>query len=1626
MMAGPQGEAAYHSPTQTPAAFSTGPQPHQSPNAVPLPHQQHNHSNHHPHHAHPHHQRSPNAPGATELPSISTAIYSAGTRDRNTYYDPTQDNGPQTRDPHAYPEARPAHSPYERPHHSPVVQYAHHSPLQRRPSQGPYPPAMDAMSHSPVSPSVYQSMNRGAVQPPPQQYARRPSIKEEAPPPPRADPMSLSSIMSSGTDNEPSKPSQPAPYASKPPHFVKQEAQPSPAPADLPHANGYRAYEAMPPVSSALPPHQYAARELPLPDEAEIQAALANIETTQMTELDPSAAPHEREAYLQNSKKRALEVETAEETKRKRRRDAHLRKYTDTMIAHRDYAKQSYNQEHESEAWQQVQSQEIAEEKERKKDMQRKRRREKTIQNEEAKRAEALAKAGQADNEEEKERHLLAAQKAERKAKNTSQLLQGNAPIKDIRDVTPNGPNMEGGTMSSFQASDEVGGKRKGGRSTGRLKKSKEQKQAEKDAAAAGQAAIDRGDDLPAIAPREQERLGLLGSRSQTEDLGPVVLTSYDSQAYRNIYNQIIKDIARKDVPKVVRIKENSLSTKQSNLRKTAQLASKEARRWQMRTNKNTKDMQARAKRGMREMLAYWKRNERDERESRKNAERQELENAKKAEADREANRQKRKLNFLISQTELYSHFIGKKARTSEIERSTDDAETAASAPAEEHAGIDTSKYTAAEGAGKVTNFEDLDFDNEDESALNAAAMANAQNAIQEAQDKARAFNKAADGEDDGELNFQNPSGLQNREDWIPQPGLLSCTLKEYQLKGLNWLVNLYEQGINGILADEMGLGKTVQSISVMAYLAERYNIWGPFLVIAPASTLHNWQQEITRFVPDLNVLPYWGTAKDRKVLRKFWDRKHVTYDRDSPFHVVVTSYQLVVQDAQYFQKMRWQYMILDEAQAIKSSQSSRWKSLLAFHSRNRLLLTGTPIQNNMQELWALLHFIMPTLFDSHDEFSDWFSKDIESHAQSNTKLNEDQLRRLHMILKPFMLRRVKKHVQKELGDKIELDVFCDLTYRQRAYYTNLRNKISIMDLIEKAVGDDQDSATLMNLVMQFRKVCNHPDLFERAETWSPFSFSTFAETGSFLREGQNVRVAYSTRNAIEYPLPRLVCRNGGRLDIAGSENPKTGFNAHWLYNKLNIWSPDELERSARRAGAHSWLRFSDTSVAEASKIAKSDLFQRALQLAEKPDKAARFNVFYDEENGDYTPKHSILNIVGRQDRTPLAELTTEGYMHNLLNVTRPAFEKTGLNIVERCAKPAAAAPPVELYCASQAVIAEKQNTYFNPSIRSALYGISSIAEQAVLEAKADSTALTIRDKLPPPTNERTRFTHIEAPSMSRFVTDSGKLARLDSLLKELKANDHRVLLYFQMTRMIDLMEEYLTYRNYKFVRLDGSTKLEDRRDTVADFQSDRSIFVFLLSTRAGGLGINLTSADTVIFYDSDWNPTIDSQAMDRAHRLGQTRQVTVYRLITRGTIEERIRKRALQKEEVQRVVISGGAGGAVDFNTRSRENRTKDMAMWLVDDEQAAEIEKKEAELAEQEKNAPPGKKRKNKKRVEANLDDMYHEGEGHFDQSEKPSGAATPVPGTETPVGGKKKKGLSKKAKTAKQRLAVADGEV
>lgn len=1021
------------------------------------------------------------------------------------------------------------------------------------------------------------------------------------------------------------------------------------------------------------------------------------------------------------------------------------------------------------------------------------------------------------------------------------------------------------------------------------------------------------------------------------------------AKQYDNTYVAIWKDLARKDGPKASRLLLLLLQTKAINLKKTAILAAREAKRWQLKNNKNQKDLTTKARRAMREMFNFWKRNERMERELKKKYEKELIDKAKREEEEREAKRQLRKLNFLITQTELYSHFIGKKIKTDEIEGADRDP-TLSSAPAS------TGNYDLDTGNNVKTDFHAIDFDNEDEDALRRTAAANAQSALEATRSKAKAFDDPDTNHD--EMNFQNPTLMGDIN--IEQPKLLKCQLKEYQLKGLNWLANLYDQGINGILADEMGLGKTVQSISVLAYLAEHHNIWGPFFVVTPSSTLHNWQQEIARFVPEFKVLPYWGNAKDRKILRKFWDRKLLRYGKDAPFHVLVTSYQLVVADAAYFQKMKWQYMILDEAQAIKSSQSSRWKTLLSFSCRNRLLLTGTPIQNSMQELWALLHFIMPSLFDSHDEFSEWFSKDIESHAQSNTQLNEQQLRRLHVILKPFMLRRIKKNVQSELGDKVEIDIFCDLTNRQKKYYQMLKSQISIRDILESASSSNDDSQSLMNLVMQFRKVCNHPDLFERADVKSPFLFGRFAETGSFLRES-DLELQYSTESDLQFSIPKIVAEE---LLVPG-ENNFVGSKKK-LLSMFNIYDPANSSEEN-----YNWLRFVNTSPSDLNKMAKKGIIERAADFKEYTD------INYEKENRleyvygkDFEPRQLKLLISNRYNNHALIDNSQN--LKELYSIKSKVYEDIYANVMHRAASPIAISSPVSITCNSNSYLNQLQTNLFDSNMKSKIMPLSLNQELTLRKDEVPVPQYPKSNLLPPTLNKFFDYSSIQMPSMDRFITESGKLARLDQLLVDLKGDDHRVLIYFQMTKMMDLMEEYLTYRQHRYIRLDGSSKLEDRRDLVHDWQTKPEIFVFLLSTRAGGLGINLTAADTVIFYDSDWNPTIDSQAMDRAHRLGQTKQVTVYRLLARGTIEERMRNRAKQKEQVQQVVMEGKASKKED----SAKDKKKDVAFLLLG----------EGDELPSTGNTTDAETDRPKSSIK-NLEDLYHEGEGEF------SGAGTPA---------------------------------
>ena len=359
----------------------------------------------------------------------------------------------------------------------------------------------------------------------------------------------------------------------------------------------------------------------------------------------------------------------------------------------------------------------------------------------------------------------------------------------------------------------------------------------------------------------------------------------------------------------------------------------------------------------------------------------------------------------------------------------------------------------------------------------------------------------------------------------IEVPKSFMGDLKEYQLKGLRWLDNLFEQGINGILADEMGLGKTIQAISFLAHLSEDKNNWGPFLVIAPNATLYNWQQEFNRFCPSLKVLPYWGPLKARKTLRKFFNSSQL-YVKNSAFHVCITSYQLIVCDEKVFHKVNWNYMILDEAQAIKNIASQRWNTLLSFNCRNRLLLSGTPIQNSMSELWALLHFIMPNLFDSHEQFQEWFSKDIEAHSQEKGELNQEQLKRLHQILKPFMLRRVKKDVEHEIGPKKEYEILCYMTEKQKILYNSIKQKLNNISDLFKSTDSKLKVTNLMNLVIQFRKVCNHPELFERNIGKVPFTFKDIindygGSVFTILNGEQYLRI--NEYPAINYIIPKMI-----------------------------------------------------------------------------------------------------------------------------------------------------------------------------------------------------------------------------------------------------------------------------------------------------------------------------------------------------------------------------------------------------------------------------------------------------------------------------------------------------------------------
>ncbi|XP_076749055.1 lymphoid-specific helicase [Xylocopa sonorina] len=562
-------------------------------------------------------------------------------------------------------------------------------------------------------------------------------------------------------------------------------------------------------------------------------------------------------------------------------------------------------------------------------------------------------------------------------------------------------------------------------------------------------------------------------------------------------------------------------------------------------------------------------------------------------------------------------------------------------------------------------------------------------------------------------------------DDIVEIPTYFNGDLRNYQKTGFQWLKILYENGINGILADEMGLGKTVQVIALLCHLIEKRQE-GPYLIIAPLSTIPNWLLEFEKFAPKLPVVLFHGTSEERLLSKTKIKQKYKVTQNYSTFPIILTTFEIPIVESNFIRSLNWRYVIIDEGQRIKNHQCQLIKVLQSCKFMNKLLLTGTPLQNNLTELWSLLHFLLPEIFDDLAVFESWFDvKELQYNEGTKKFLKMEQekhiLASLREILQPFMLRREKSDVCLDVPPKKEVIVYAPLSELQH-------------DLYKAVLNHDIDKLS---------KIEEEPIIYTED----------------------------SSR-----PRRRCTLKNIDNIQ-------KTNF---------------------RQAISPS------TSHEESDESIDSDLWKQVKSADEQ-------NLLMWKKYTDVTERNRDF-LINSQHRS-----------HVL-------YKK----IVNH---------PYLVHCP------------LGP------------------------------DYLPKIDEE--------------LIKTSGKLLVVDAMLAKLKEQGHKVLLFSTMTSILNIIEDYLSLRNYRYVRLDGQTKLSDRKENIKQFNTDPEIFLFLISTRAGGVGLNLAGADTVIIYDSDWNPQVDIQAMARCHRIGQTRPVMIYRLCSKGTIDEKIINRAEAKRILEKMVIS-------------------------------------------------------------------------------------------------------------------------
>ncbi|KAG0741599.1 hypothetical protein G6F23_007461 [Rhizopus arrhizus] len=710
-------------------------------------------------------------------------------------------------------------------------------------------------------------------------------------------------------------------------------------------------------------------------------------------------------------------------------------------------------------------------------------------------------------------------------------------------------------------------------------------------------------------------------------------------------------------------------------------------------------------------------------------------------------------------------------------------------------------------------------------------------------------------------------------------PFLLRGTLREYQHVGLDWLASLYNNGLNGILADEMGLGKTIQTIALLAYLACEKHIWGPHLIVVPTSVILNWEMEFKKWLPGFKVLTYYGSPKDRKEKRSGWYKNNA-------FHVCITSYQLVLQDQTVFRRRAWQYLILDEAHNIKNFRSQRWQVLLNFNANRRLLLTGTPLQNNLMELWSLLYFLMPNGvsqdmpigFANLKEFQEWFSHPVDRMIEGQQGMDEESrmaIQRLHTVLRPYLLRRIKLDVEKQMPEKHEHVIYCKLSKRQRYLYDDFMGRAKTKETLASG-----NFLNIINCLMQLRKVCNHPDLFEERPI-----LTSFAMDDQVQQTGGSLEILIRRKLSLNDSAQSMKTVNLGFLNLI-LQRPATC--------NLSKIAAEEIVRLAATEAIKRTMtdRQRYVAVAEArgvvskdyhdlKKYAKYREMQKQMEYVERWRSIQYINSMRCASRPFYGPDLiSLLQTITVHNRNRLFSCSprmhaqrcdamdemVQGYKRRIRN---------NLDMLEQYGfvTPKAVVKPKELILPSEAQLALCQ---------------ASSVENDILHPIKSRLSIAFPDK--------------------RLIQyDCGKLQKLDRLLRELAAGGHRALIFTQMTRVLDILETFLNIHGHRYLRLDGATKVEQRQILTEHFNNDKRILCFILSTRSGGLGINLTGADTVIFYDLDWNPSMDKQCQDRAHRIGQTRDVHIYRFVTEFTIEENIFKKANQKRMLDNVVIQEG-----------------------------------------------------------------------------------------------------------------------